>query len=66
MAKRQVLALQYIYIKNLLKTIHMEGLQSQLQNVNTKVKEMLTRHRDGHQFIRCLFLAVWQKICEYI
>ena len=28
-----------IYFKNLLKTIHMERLQSQFQNVNKKVKE---------------------------
>ena len=34
-----------IYIKNLLKTIHMEELQSQFQNVNKKVKEKVDKTR---------------------
>ena len=54
-----------IYFKNLLKTIHMERLQSQFQNVNKKVKENVdeTHWTSIHKLI---LFAVWQKICLYI
>ena len=53
-----------IYIKNLLKTIYMERLQSQFQNVK-KVKENVdeTHWTSIHKLN---FFAVWQKICLYI
>ena len=53
-----------IYIKNLLKTIYMERLQRQFQNVNKKVKENVD---DTHwtSIHKLNFLAVWQKICLY-
>ena len=54
-----------INIKNLLKTIHMERLQSQFKNVNKKVKENVdeTHWTSIHKLN---FFAVWQKICLYI
>ena len=55
-----------IYIKNLLKTIHMEGLQSQFQNVNKKVKENVDKTHRWTSIHKLNFFAVWQKICLYV
>ena len=55
-----------IYIKNVLKTIHMEGLQSQLQNVNKKVKENVDKTHRWTSIHKLNFFAVWKKICLYV
>ena len=49
-----------IYIKNLLKTIHMERLQSQFKNVNKNVGENVdeTHWTSIHKLN---FFSVWQK-----
>ena len=57
-----------IYIKNLLKTIRMVGLQSQFQNVfvNKKVKENVDKTHRWTSIHKLIFFCSWQKICLYI
>ena len=55
-----------IYIQNLLKTIHIERLQSQFQNVNEKVKENVDKIHRWTSIHKLNFFSVCQKKCLYI
>ena len=55
-----------IYIKNLLKTIHMERLQRQFQNVNEKVKENVDKTHRWTLIHKLIFFLQFAKKYVYI